>query len=113
MKSLPEVMPVGEAREALSRVLEVFRREGRNARPVCFGCRRQAEAVIIPVELFEELVPLMEDVLLLLRTMADLRAGRVSGEPLELLPGTGDLSDCRKLYVGLEYGRPTQPDRPQ
>ncbi|HKN50483.1 MAG TPA: type II toxin-antitoxin system RelE/ParE family toxin, partial [Actinomycetota bacterium] len=24
-----------------------------------------------------------------------------------LLPGTGDLSDCRKLYVGLEYGRPT------
>lgn len=45
--------------------------------------------------------------LLILREIADLRAGRVSGEPLEVLPGTGDLSDCRKLYVGLEYGRPT------
>ena len=45
--------------------------------------------------------------LLILRRIADLRAGRISGEALELLPGTGDLSDCRKLYVGLEYGRPT------
>ena len=45
--------------------------------------------------------------LLILRRIADLRAGRISGEALELLPGTGDLSDCGKLYVGLEYGRPT------
>ncbi len=64
MRSLPEVMPVGEAREALSQVLAIFRREGRNAKPVFFGSRRQAEAVIIPVELFEDLVPLMEDVLI-------------------------------------------------
>ena len=45
--------------------------------------------------------------LLIMRRIADLRAGRVSGEALELLAGTGDLSDCRKLYVGLEHGRPT------
>jgi hypothetical protein len=45
--------------------------------------------------------------LLILRRIADLRDGRVSGEALELLAGTGNLSDCRKLYVGLEYGRPT------
>lgn len=74
MRSLPEVMPVGEARDALSRVLAVFRREGRNARPVFFGSRRQAEAVIIPVELFEELVPLMEDVLIAREVRARLAA---------------------------------------
>ena len=45
--------------------------------------------------------------LLILRRIADLRAGRVSGEALEPLAGTGDLSDCRKLYVGFEHGRPT------
>lgn len=44
---------------------------------------------------------------LTIQKIADLRAGRVSGDLLGVLPGTGDLSDCRKLYVGLEYGRPT------
>jgi hypothetical protein len=67
-------MPVGEAREALSKVLATFRREGRDARPVFFGSRRQAEAVIIPVELFEELVPLMED-MLIAREVQARRAG--------------------------------------
>ena len=71
---MPEVMPVGEAREALSQVLAVFRREGRNARPVFFGSRRLAEAVIIPVELFEALVPLMEDVLIAHEVRARLAA---------------------------------------
>lgn len=67
-------MPVGEAREALSQVLDIFRREGLNARPVFFGSRRRAEAVIIPVELFEELVPLMEDVLIAREVRARLAA---------------------------------------
>ena len=67
-------MPVGEAREALSKVLATFRREGRDARPVFFGSRRQPEAVIIPVELFEELLPLMEDVLIA-REVQARRAG--------------------------------------
>ena len=48
---------MGEAREALSRILVGFRRDGLDARPVFFGSRRQAEAVIIPIRLFEEMAP--------------------------------------------------------
>lgn len=64
MASLPDVLPVAEARESLSKVLDRFRRQGRDARPVFFGSRRQAEAVIIPMELFEEILPLIEDALI-------------------------------------------------
>lgn len=45
--------------------------------------------------------------LLIIQKLADLKAGRITGLPLENLPWTGDLSDCRKIYVGLEWGRPT------
>ena len=45
--------------------------------------------------------------ILILQKMADLKAGRILGEPLAVLPATGDLADCRKIYVGLEHGRPT------
>ena len=45
--------------------------------------------------------------ILIIEKLADLRAGRITGQPLENLPGTGNLSDCRKIYVGLEFGRPT------
>jgi hypothetical protein len=44
---------------------------------------------------------------LIIQKLADLRAGRITGQPLENLPWVGDLSDCRKIYVGLEFGRPT------
>src|SRR4051794_8979108 len=44
---------------------------------------------------------------LIIQKLADLRAGRITGQPLENLPRVGDLSDCRKIYVGLEFGRPT------
>ena len=62
--ALPEVLPVAVARESLSKVLDTFRRQGRDARPVFFGSRRQAEAVIIPMGLFEEILPLIEDALI-------------------------------------------------
>src|SRR5207245_2809576 len=64
VKTLPDVLPVGVAREALSKILVAFRQDGLNARPVFFGSRRQAEAVIIPIRLFEELAPFIEDVLI-------------------------------------------------
>ena len=64
MAGLPEVLPVAQARESLSKVLESFRRQGRDARPVFFGSRRQAEAVIIPMGLFEEILPVIEDMLI-------------------------------------------------
>ena len=64
MTTMPDVLPVGEVREALSKVLATFRREGRDARPVFFGSRRRPEAVIIPIDLFEQMVPILEDVLI-------------------------------------------------
>jgi antitoxin StbD len=72
--ALPDVLPVGQAREALSKVLDAFRRDGRDARPVFFGSRRQAEAVIIPIGLFEEMLPLVEDVLIAREVRARLAA---------------------------------------
>jgi hypothetical protein len=45
--------------------------------------------------------------LLIIQKIADLKAGRIAGQALENLPVTGDLSDCRKIYVGLEFGKPT------
>jgi hypothetical protein len=64
MTTMPDVLPVGEVREALSKVLATFRRDGRDARPVFFGSRRRPEAVIIPIDLFEQMVPILEDVLI-------------------------------------------------
>ena len=78
VKTLPDVLPVGEAREALSRILVGFRRDGLDARPVFFGSRRQAEAVIIPIRLFEEMAPFIEDVLIAREVRA--RRARHDGE---------------------------------
>lgn len=94
MGSLPEVMPVAEARESLSRVLNGFRERGRDAAPVFIGSRRKAEAVIMPVQLFEELAPFIED-LLLAREVRRREAGdtgqRVTHE--ELLGSLGYTPD--------------------
>lgn len=43
---------------------------------------------------------------LVLQRLTGLRAGRLDGVPLEHRPA-GDLSDCRKLYVGRVGEQPT------
>ncbi|MEV6256948.1 antitoxin VbhA family protein [Nocardia sp. NPDC051911] len=50
---LIETLSVREAREQLSGVLERFRRGDRT--PVGVGSHRKTEAVVVPVEVFEEL----------------------------------------------------------
>lgn len=50
-----------EAREALGDILSHFRNEGLTAEPVVFGAQRKPEAVMIPFETFQALVPLMEN----------------------------------------------------
>lgn len=50
-----------EAREALGDTLSHFRDEGITAEPVVFGAQRKPEAVMIPFETFQALVPLMEN----------------------------------------------------
>src|SRR5262245_2276266 len=50
------VRPVSEAREQLSQALARFRREGVAAEPVIFGSHRKPEAVVMPFELYAELI---------------------------------------------------------
>ena len=62
-KSVPEVLPVREARANLSRLLARFRERGIDAEPVFLGSHRQADAVLLPMALFEELAPVIDDFL--------------------------------------------------
>lgn len=58
------VVPTSEARAELSHALERFRRDGASAEPLVFGGHRKPEGVVIPYELFERVLPLIEDVLI-------------------------------------------------
>lgn len=55
------VMPTSEVRKELPAVLRRFRSQHAAAEPVVIGVQRKPEAAIIPIELFEEILPLIED----------------------------------------------------
>jgi len=59
-----EVSPVGQARDEFSKVVARFRVEGITAKPVVFGSHRKPEAVTIPYELFQRILPAIEEVFL-------------------------------------------------
>ncbi|MBP3977009.1 hypothetical protein [Microbacterium sp. BLY] len=61
--SLPmlTVLPTTEARLELGETLRRFRAQGAAAAPVVFGSQRRPEGVILPFELYSELIPLIED----------------------------------------------------
>ncbi|WP_188743663.1 hypothetical protein [Agromyces bauzanensis] len=62
MYQLPlPVLPSREARAAMSGALARFRERGAAAEPVVFGAHRKPEAVVIPFELYAELLPVIED----------------------------------------------------
>ncbi len=58
---MPVVMPSGELREKLPAVLKRFRADQASATPVIFGSHRKPEAVVIPFELYAQLLPAIED----------------------------------------------------
>lgn len=58
---LTPVLPSGDARTALPEALRRFRAEGIAAEPVVFGSHRRPEAVVIPFELYAQLLPAIED----------------------------------------------------
>jgi antitoxin StbD len=58
---LTPVLPSGDARTALPEALRRFRAEGSSAEPIVFGAHRKAEAVVIPFELYAQLLPVIED----------------------------------------------------
>lgn len=79
-----EVMPTSEARTSLSSTVLQFRSKGILSNPVLFGSHRRAEAVIISIELFEKLLPEIENIQLnetLRRRISD-GAPRISFEEL-------------------------------
>lgn len=73
------VTPTSKARGELSHTLERFRRDGVVAEPMVFGGHRRPEGVVIPFEMFERLLPAIEDVLL----AEDVRARLASSGPSE------------------------------
>jgi antitoxin StbD len=58
---LSPVLPSGDARVALPAALRRFRVEGVSAEPLIFGAHRRPEAVVIPFELYAQLLPVIED----------------------------------------------------
>lgn len=55
------VQSTSDARTHLSSALKLFRRDGVNAEPLVFGSHRRPEGVVIPFELFEAILPAIED----------------------------------------------------
>ena len=56
-----EVLPTTEARARLSRIAADFDRQGAAAEPVTFGSHRRPQGVIVPWELWLEILPAIED----------------------------------------------------
>ncbi|MGN7800215.1 hypothetical protein [Leifsonia sp. 22587] len=80
LSHIPPVLPTNEARVALTKALARFREQGALAEPVVFGAQRRPEGVMIPFELYEELLPVIEDL-----EIAHLaRARAAAGESIAL-----------------------------
>ncbi len=60
--SIPHVLPSHAARDELPKALRRFRAEGVSAEPVIFGAHRRAEAVVIPFDLYSQLLPAIEEI---------------------------------------------------
>lgn len=58
--SIVPVLPSHAARDELPKALRRFRAEGASAEPVIFGAHRRPEAVMIPFDLYSQLLPAIE-----------------------------------------------------
>lgn len=56
-----EVLPTTEARAKLSQIAAECERDGIGAEPVAFGSHRRPQGVILPWELWLEILPAIED----------------------------------------------------
>ncbi len=63
-RSIVEVLPISEARSLLSSTVMRFRQEGIASAPLLFGSHRKPEGVVLPFELFERLLPEIDNILL-------------------------------------------------
>jgi hypothetical protein len=69
------VLPSRDARDELPNALKRFRAEGVSAEPLIFGSHRKPEGVVIPFELYEEVLPLVEDILIARAARERIAAG--------------------------------------
>ena len=83
-QSIIEVLPTSEARSLLSSTVMRFRQEGIAAAPLLFGSHRKPEGVVLPFELFERLLPEIDNILLAERVRERINEGSES-LPLEQL----------------------------
>lgn len=60
--SITQVLPSGEARTEFPKALTRFREQGIIAEPLVFGAHRRPEAVVIPFELYQSLLPAIEEI---------------------------------------------------
>ncbi|MCZ4069148.1 MULTISPECIES: hypothetical protein [unclassified Microbacterium] len=89
------VLPTSEARSVLPDALRRFRSEGALAQPVVFGGHRRAEGVVIPFELYAELLPVIED-LEIAHLVRERAAAGESGSLSDIAAGLGlDPDDYR------------------
>jgi hypothetical protein len=56
-----EVLPTTEVRAKLSQIAAEFERHGIGAEPVAFGSHRRPQGIILPWELWLEILPAIED----------------------------------------------------
>ncbi|MGH9189194.1 MAG: hypothetical protein ACRD0Q_04040 [Acidimicrobiales bacterium] len=56
-----DILPTTEARAKLSQIVAEFARSGAGAEPVTFGSHRRPQGVIVPWELWLEILPAIED----------------------------------------------------
>lgn len=85
--SIIPVYASGEAREHLAATLKRFRAQGPMAEPLIFGTHRRPEAAVIPFELYESLLPAIEE--LEIAAIVRERAGQESRPLGELAESIG------------------------
>ncbi len=60
--AITPVLPSGDARIELPKALRRFREQGLTAEPLIFGSHRRPEAVVIPFDLYQALLPAIEEI---------------------------------------------------
>jgi hypothetical protein len=86
------VLPSREIRTELPKALERFRAEGITAQPIVFGAHRKPEAVVIPFELYNRLLPIIED----------LEIAEIVRERTAAGPATPLVDTAEKLGIDLD-----------
>lgn len=72
------VMPVAEARKEISTILKSFT-DQTQSEPIYIGAHRKAEAVLVPVSVFEYMLELLDDVAIA-KVIADRTASHHRGK---------------------------------